>query len=217
MKAYLSILSGCSLFRGLTGAELTKLLACMHSEPKFAPEGSILLREGDELSSVILLLDGSVGLSRPTFSGRESFARVSPGGIIGLESVFLAERIDFTAAADCDVVYLALDGKRLIETCPSSCEEHNRVTRNVVRMLAETAVRSSDRTVHLTRRTTREKLMSYLMSEAARTQSRTFEIPFDRQSLADYLAVDRSAMSSELSRMRSEGLIDYSRSKFTLN
>jgi len=69
---------------------------------------------------------------------------------------------------------------------------------------------------HITKRNTREKLLSYLSSQAKIAGSDTFEIPFDRQGLADYLAVERSALSAEMSKMRKEGLIAYHKNHFTL-
>ena len=69
---------------------------------------------------------------------------------------------------------------------------------------------------HISNRTTREKLLSYLPDEAQRSRSASFSIPFNRQQLADFLSVDRSAMSNELGKMRKEGLIEFHKNQFTL-
>lgn len=69
---------------------------------------------------------------------------------------------------------------------------------------------------HMSKRSTREKLISYLSEEAGKQNRGTFEIPFNRQQLADYLSVDRSAMSNELCKMRDEGLLIFQKNRFTL-
>lgn len=87
---------------------------------------------------------------------------------------------------------------------------------NLLRLTAEKNVGLARKVGHMARRTTRDKLLSYLSAEARRSGGSVFTIPFNRQQLADYLAVDRSAMCSELSRLRDEGLLDFHRSEFTL-
>ena len=96
------------------------------------------------------------------------------------------------------------------------CGCHLRVLRNLTRTLAVSSAESKERLTHLTRRTTRGKLLSYLIAEAEKAGSDSFRIPLDRQELADYLAVDRSAMSSELSKLRAEGIIETDRSEFRI-
>jgi CRP-like cAMP-binding protein len=86
----------------------------------------------------------------------------------------------------------------------------------MVRLLSYKNLELMKKINHITKRSTREKLLSYLSAEAKKQGSKSFLIPFDRQQLADYLCVERSAMSSELSKMRSEGLLEYQKSFFTL-
>ena len=69
---------------------------------------------------------------------------------------------------------------------------------------------------HMSRRTTREKLLSYLSEQAKKQGTSSFEIPFNRQQLADFLSVDRSAMSNELCKLRDEGLLSFERNRFQL-
>ena len=109
-----------------------------------------------------------------------------------------------------------LDVHRILATCSSSCAFHSLLIENLVGVLAHKNLMMNEKLGHLSRRSTRAKLLSYLSAEAQRQGKKRFSIPFDRQQLADYLSVDRSAMSAELSRMKRDGLVDYRRSYFEL-
>ncbi len=109
-----------------------------------------------------------------------------------------------------------MEVRRVITTCSTACAYHVRLVRNLLSVLARKNLLMDEKLTHLTQRTTREKLLSYLSSESKRQVSASFEIPYNRQQLADYLSVDRSAMSSELSRMRDEGIISFEKNRFRL-
>ena len=106
--------------------------------------------------------------------------------------------------------------RRVLTTCPNACSFHARLVRNLLSTLAEKNLLMNEKLTHVTQRTLREKLLSYLSSESARAGAASFEIPFNRQQLADYLSADRSALSAELSRMRGEGLIEFEKNSFRL-
>ena len=122
--------------------------------------------------------------------------------------------VDVLASEDCAALYL--DAGRALSGCPSACAFHTQLIRNLTGVIAESNLRLNEKIAHVTRRSTREKLLSYLSAQARRAGSSRFELPLNRQQLADYLAVDRSAMSAELGRMRDEGLIRFARSRFEL-
>ena len=100
--------------------------------------------------------------------------------------------------------------------CPSACEHHNLIIRNLVATLAQKVLLFNEKITHMSKRTTREKLLSYLSAESLRQGKLSFTIPYDRQQLADFLCVERSAMSAELSKLQKEGLLEYQRNAFTL-
>ena len=106
--------------------------------------------------------------------------------------------------------------RRILTSCSSACAFHARLIRNLLSALAGKNLLMQEKLIHMSQRTTREKLLSYLSAEAQRQGGPGLEIPFNRQQLADYLSVDRSAMSNELSRMRAEGMIEFSRNHFVL-
>ncbi len=102
--------------------------------------------------------------------------------------------------------------KRLLITCPTACEHHKKLIRNLVSVLANKILILNDKITHVGKRTTRDKLLSYLSAESIRHSS----LSFDRQQLADYLCIDRAAMSTEISKLQKEGLIKTNRNHFEL-
>lgn len=105
---------------------------------------------------------------------------------------------------------------RVLTVCPTVCEHHNRLIRNLISVLAKKVLLFNDKITHMSKRTTREKLLSYLSSESVRQGKLSFSIPYDRQQLADFLCVERAAMSVELSKLQKEGLLKTSRNHFEL-
>ena len=104
---------------------------------------------------------------------------------------------------------LFLDGTRLSQNCSLMCVSNTRLSQNVKRLLAAKNVALTMKIEHISMRTTREKLLSYLSAQALRAGDSAFQLPLNRQELADYLCVDRSAMCAALSRLKRDGLIDY--------
>lgn len=111
---------------------------------------------------------------------------------------------------------LMLNINRLLTVCPTACTHHNRLIRNLVSVLAEKVLQFNEKITHMSKRTTREKLLSYLSSESIRQGSLSFDIPYDRQQLADYLCVERAVMSAELSKLQKEGLLTTRKNHFEL-
>ena len=108
------------------------------------------------------------------------------------------------------------DVKRIITTCPSACRFHAMVVQNMFFAISEKNRRLVQKLGHMSKRSTREKLISYLSEEAKKQNTASFTIPFNRQQLADFLSVDRSAMSNELCKMRDDGLLEFDKNQFRL-
>ena len=122
---------------------------------------------------------------------------------------------DVIASEDTEVMFLDLS--KLLSTCQSCCSFHHRLIHNMLRISAQKSLNLSSRMMHTAPKGLRDRLLSYLSEQAIIHGSTHFTIPFDRQQLADYLGVDRSAMSNELSKMQKDGLISYKKNKFVLN
>ena len=115
--------------------------------------------------------------------------------------------LNVSVVTDAPSVVLYLNVRQLLTTCSSACEFHNRVIMNLLSDLADKNLSFNEKLTHMAQRTTREKLLSYLSAESIRQDSQVFDIAYNRQQLADYLSVDRSAMSNELCKLRDEGII----------
>ena len=125
-----------------------------------------------------------------------------------------AMTVSVLADSDCEVLFLNV--KRILTVCPTACSHHSRVIRNLLADMAGKNLACNEKLLHMAQRTTRAKLLSYFSAMAQKQNSARFDIPFSRQELADYLSVDRSAMSAELGRLRDEGVLTFSRSHFCL-
>ena len=216
MKKYADVLKGSKLFANVSEDEILAMLACLDAKERHYKEGEYVFRQGETVDSVSVLAEGALLVQADDYWGNRSIiTSVSPGELFG-QAYLAGEAImnDVAAAKDSTVVFF--DAKRVLTTCSSTCPFHNQVIRNLFFALSETNLRLVTKLGHIQKRTTREKLMSYLSLMAKKAGSNSFTIPFNRQELADFLSVDRSAMSAELCRMRDEGLLRFNKSSFTL-
>ena len=218
MKDFFPVLHTATLFSGISDAELTAMLSCLGARIDTFPKGARLLRAGDAVDEVGLVLTGSVLIVQEDIWGnRNILSKVGPGQTFA--EVFACApgaALNASVEAESAVTVMFLRIKRVVSVCPSACSHHNRIIRNLLGELAEKNLRLNEKLTHTGQRTTRAKLMSYLSAEAQRRDSYEFDSPFSRQQLADYLGVERSGLSLELGKMRREGLLDFHKSHFIL-
>lgn len=218
MEKYLETIKGCPLFAGITGEEIKSMLTCLQGKTKSYTKGSFILKAGERLDSVGLLLFGKATVAHEDFWGnRNILTGIVPGQVFG--EAFACSpgsvlNVSVTAEKPCAVLWLAVS--RVLTSCPSACPHHIRMVRNLLSDIAGKNLRLNEKLTHMGQRKTREKLMSYLSSCAQKCGKNEFEVQFNRQQLADYLSVERSAMCSELSRLKSEGVIDFNKNMFKL-
>lgn len=218
MKNNLEILQTSAVFRGVDAGEITSMLHCLGAKVVSCAKGEFLLHTGDAPEAVGLLLSGSLLVLQEDYWGNRNIrTRIAPGRAFAEPFACIPGAVmDVSVQADESCTVLWLQASRILTTCPTSCPCHSRIIRNLVSDLAENNLRANEKLTHLCKRTTREKLLSYLSAEAQRQGKTDFIIPFNRQQLADYLSVERSAMSAALSKMQQEGLLTMQRSHFTL-
>ena len=207
------------LFHGIRENELEGLLSCLNAREKRFRKDETILRAGDTVSAVGLVEEGSVNIVVNFYRGNSNiFGHVEKGSIFAENYAAIPGQellCDVVAAEDCTVLFL--DMNKLEATCSNGCVFHNRLIHNLLRISATKNLGLSLRMMHIAPKSLRERLLSYLSEQAMEHGSAHFTIPFDRQQLADYLGVDRSAMSNELSKMQKDGLITYRKNEFTLN
>lgn len=217
MEQYLPLLARTALFQGLTEGELRQTLDCLGAVKRSYPRQSFLLRAGDQTQSMGLLLSGSALLVQEDLWGRRNIlAKVGAGDAFAEAFAAAGGPLNLSVVAHEDCEALLLDLNRVLTLCPSACPSHTKLVHNLVAVLAQKLLVLNDKITHMSRQTTQEKLLSYLSAQAQRQGKLTFDIPYDRQQLADYLCVDRAAMSSELSKLQKKGLLQYQRNHFTL-
>ncbi|SCJ78460.1 transcriptional activator FtrB [uncultured Clostridium sp.] len=218
MQTYSEVFAHSPLLNGIAPEDYKKLLACLDAHTKHFPRGGYILHAGDPPLQVGMILSGSAHIMKEDFWGnRAILADVQPGELFGEAfACASASLLEVSAVATESSDILFFNPQNLLSPCPSACGFHTRLIRNLVGILAQKNVALTQKLEHLSRRSTREKLLSFLSACALRQGAARFTIPFNRQELADYLFVDRSAMSAELSKLRSEGLIAYHKNQFQL-
>jgi len=205
-------------FNGINQNEIEGMLHCMSAYVRDYKKDEYVIRFGDSVDHICLVLDGAIHISHDDFWGNTNIiAEVSTGD-------FFAETLacvnggvaNMNAMAILPSKIMFMNAKKIFETCSSACTFHTRLIRNILSSIAEKNIKLNEKHRHITQRSTRDKLLSYLSSEAKKMQSAHFEIPFNRQQLANYLSVERSAMSNELSKMQKEGILESEKNRFWL-
>ena len=211
-------LSKTQLFSGSTPTEIEAMIGCLGALEKRFSSGSYIHRMGDVIKTVGIVLEGSVRIeSVDTWGNVSVMGTTQAGEMFGEAYAAVPDEplmVDIVAAEDCAILFLNVG--KVLTTCSHACPNHSRTSNNMTAIIARHSLALSRRIFHVAPKTIRGKVLSYLSDMAERTGGRTFDIPFDRQQLADYLGVDRSALSAELSRMQKAGLIETRRSHFTL-
>lgn len=218
MKEYFPFLTRVPLFEGIGQEELPRMLGCLNAGTAVYRKGEIILREGEPVRRVGVVVSGQVQVVKEDFSGnRNILAEIVPGGLFA-ESYACVHSVSLpvTVVSAAESVILWLDYTGIVSPCASACGFHTRLVENMMSVLASKNILLSRKIEHISKRTTREKLLAYLSDQAAEQGSREFEIAFNRQELADYLCVDRSAMSGELGKMQREGILSFHSNHFRL-
>lgn len=218
MHDFLSVIRLSPLFSGISEEELRAMLSCLAAKKERYPKDAFLLRAGDPTESVGLVLSGRVLVMQEDIWGnRHILSKVGPGQTFGAAYACAPGSVpDVSVSAETPAVVMFLNVGRILTMCPSACPWHGRVVRNLVGELAGKNLRFAEKLTHMGQRTTREKVMSYLSAEARRQGSHEFDIPFSRQELADYLAVERSGLSLALGNLKRDGLLDFRKNHFVI-
>lgn len=218
MKDFYPILEKCALFQGIDRTDLPGMLACLGARVTTVGRHQAIFSEGDEANFVGILLSGSAQILKEDFYGDRSIvSTVLPGELFG-ESFACAgvPSLPVSIVASEDAEVMILDSRRIGVSCSNACAFHSRMIYNLLKIVAGRNLEFNKKLDIMSRRTTRDKLMAYLLGEAKRNGSNSFSIPYDRQGLADFLAVERSAMSAEISKLRREGVLESEKNHFKL-
>lgn len=207
-----------ALFKDIERNDLKSLLDCLGAREANYRRGETIWLAGDRLSSIGVVLEGQVNAYRDDILGnRALMAAVTPPGLFG-ETIVCAglPESPVTAEAAMDSWILLVGFEKAIHPCSFGCVFHVGLIRNMLGILAGKNIALSEKINHISKKTTRQKIASYIIGEATRQHSHSFSIPLDRQALADYLGVNRSALSRELSGICAGGALSCSRNRFEI-
>ena len=218
MKKYLKILKNCALFENIAEEHLLRMLPCLGAKVEFFDKKYTIIAEGSRANFVGIVLSGSAHVLQVDYYGNRSILGSIESGQVFAEAFACAETehipVSVVASEPCEV--MLIDCGHILHTCQNNCGFHGQLIYNLMKDLAKKTVMFHQRIEITSKRTTRERLMAYLMFCAKRAGSESFDIPFDRQELADYLEVDRSGLSAEISKLRAEGVLESNKKHFKL-
>lgn len=218
MQKYYNQIKNSPVFWGMNEEELKALLECFNARLKSYDDGDMIIRQGDMITNIYLILEGVVNIEKDSYWGRRII--VTKLGINdNIALAFVASR-DVTSRIDAVAVgktrLLLLSYEKCTSMCKNACTKHKLLINNLFEILSKENIELLQKIENISQKSIREKLLTYFSNEARKNKSNIFEISFNRQDLADYLNIDRSAMSFELSKMQKEGLIKFEKNKFML-
>ena len=211
-------LKATKIFKDSSEQDCQAMMFCFKTRFKNFKKNEYIVEQGKPIQDVVLMVKGSANVENLDTLGNVSILmQVKKGDVFGLESAFAGDMVykdSLLASEKCLVLFM--DRFRLTRQCENRCKRHDQVIKNLMQAVAETNKELMDKLIHMSQKSTRDKLLSYFSLMSERAKSSYFEIPFNVTELANYLSVDRSAMSSELSKLKKAGIIDYDKKQYRL-
>ena len=218
LKKYLQILKKCPLFLDIAEEDLLRMLVCLGARVEYFDKKYTVFSESSPAKYVGVVLSGSVQMVQMDYYGNRSIIGEIPASQVFAEEFACAETrslpISFVANEPGEI--MLIDCSHILHTCHNNCGFHQKLIFNMMKELALKTILFHQRVEITSKRTTREKLLAYLNAQAQKAGKDSFEIPFDRQELADFLVVDRSGLSAEIGKLKKEGVIETEKNRFTL-
>ena len=218
MKKFVEILKKCPLFDGVADDELLRMLTCLGARIESYDKKYTILAEGSAAKHIGIVLSGSAQVLQFDYYGNKSIlSNVGPSEVFA-EAFACAEisSIPVTIIANEPSEVMLINCSHILHTCENNCGFHQKLIFNLMKDLAKKTLYFHQRIEITSKRSTREKLMTYLALMAKKAGSNSFEIPFNRQELADYLEVERSGLSAEIGKLRHEGILESHKNHFEL-
>ena len=206
------------LFQGISGEELKTMLACFHARGSAYRGGERICEYDGTCREVGILLEGTARLVRIDIAGAQTILEHMGAGsvfgeVLGFTSYY-GDSVSVVCEEDCRVLYL--EYAHIMKRCHNACTYHSVLVQNMFSLVTGQICSLSRRVEVLSQRTIREKLMCYFYQLSSQAKSAAFSLPFSMVDLADYLSIDRSAMTRELKRMKDEGLVEMDRRRVRL-
>ena len=218
MNKYISILKNTNMFNGITENEILGMLKSLNASTVTYKYNEYILRYGENVTDICMVLDGLALIEKEDIWGNRSIISEISAGVLYAESYACLTKLpaEISVIASEDTTVMLFDMRRILTICSSSCTFHTKLIQNLLQTIAQKNVLLTKKIEYISKKTIKEKLLAYLSSEAMKANSSTFCIPFNRQELSDFLAVDRSALSTEIGKLKKSGVIACSKNKFTI-
>lgn len=215
---YIGTLDNSLLFHGIEKEHIKTMLHCLNPRISKYKRHDFITMAGDDFKELGILLEGEALVSKENAAGnRVMMMQLKPGQMFGEMVVFSSLKVwpvTVQAQSDCTVFFLS--EKKIIGECERVCTWHKELIQNMLRITSERALMLNKKVEYLSMKSMRGKLSSYLLEQYHQAQSGTFDLPLNRNELADFLNVSRPSMSREMGRMRDEGIIDYYKSSIKI-
>ena len=218
MKKYLPVLKNCPLFYNVSEEKILVLLSCLGARVESFDKRITIFAEGSKAEYIGIVLTGKAQIIQDDYYGNRNIVSVVMPSEMLLEAFACAElsEIPVSVVADGQSEVMLIDCSHILHTCSNNCGFHQQLIVNLMKGLASKTLSYYQKIEFTSKRSTRDKLLAYLSYQAKLNGSPYFEIPFDRQQLADYLEVERSGLSAEIGKMQKAGLIKSRKSYFEL-
>lgn len=218
MEKFFDVLSTCPLFERVSRNNYEKMLRCFGAQVVTIKKNGAVFHEGQAATKVGIVLTGAIQTVRDDYLGNRSILSMAGPGQLFAEGFACAgvEAMPVSVVASTDSQVMLIDCSHIMTLCHNVCPFHSQMVRNLLHSVAQSNLQLNQKIEILSKRTTKEKVMAYLLSEAKIHGSNDFDIPYDRQGLADYLGVERSAMSAVIGKLRDDGFIKVHRRHFQL-
>ena len=212
------LLEQVSLFKGIDSTDMSNIIKCLDGKVKEYPRNQLIIRVGDKITSLGVVLAGKVQVIREDIMGnRMIVAGLEEGEVFGETfacAAVAASPVSVLASEACKILWIPIE--HIVSTCSSACSFHSRLIMNLLQLLARKNLYLNNKMELLSKRSIRDKIMAYLLSQAEQNNVSSFEIALNRNEMADYLCIDRSAMCRELSKLREEAVIEYRKNYFKI-
>lgn len=219
MEQHFNQIKNCAIFFGINKEELIHLLECFKAKIKTFSKGDLIIRQGENISKLYIILEGNVNIEKDTYlAERIIIAKLEQGDNIALS--YIASKLkeaNIDAVALNDVKILVLNYEKCTSMCQNACTKHKILINNLFNIISNENIDLIEKIDNISQKTIKDKLLTYLSNEARKNKSNKFSIIFNRQELADYLNADRSALCFELSKLKKAGLVNYEKNKFILS
>ena len=206
------------LLDGISPEDRKTMLGCIGYHVASFRKGDVLAFEAEHIRHVGIVISGVVDMVKEDLWGNKTMlVRIRKNEVFGETFACGSDNLSvvtFLVSEDAEVLFIPFD--RVMHSCTMACEFHHRLIENMVSVIANKNRDLMRKVEAVSKRTIREKILAYLSIQAQIQQARYLEIPLGRVELAEYLCVDRSALTRELVKMKEDGLIDYDRNCFRI-